>query len=746
MLGIKKKIIMSNKISIIVPVYNVEKYLRKCLDSLVNQDYDNYEVLVINDGSPDNSKSIIEEYASKYSVIRPFNKENGGYGSVLELGIKEAKGEYILICDSDDYLANNCLSTLMNYSLESGADLVVGAKNLIYDDNNDIEYDSSFNSEYGYIEDRKVYKREDNSIDRFYFCEPSPHAKLYKKDVVKDIKFPHKVSYTDNLIYFYSLEHSNSAVYCKEALSYYLINRQGNTRTSLKPNVIDAFITVFESLLDQINNGTSVFYYRLFESFYDFFYRVERIEADEETKRNKYELIYSFLEKLQIHKNEIEKEIKKYGTHYNSEYELINNNTSRTKYNQLVNNKINGSIKEKVKKFVMSNKITNKMYEIYHFNVKYYKTRNDKKIDIDERVECKEIFNDDYVHFFGYYVRPCIRNNHVLSHRIITNSLSYKQNVEILVDNEVVSTSSSWNWQQGSMLTWIDDNRVIHNDFDGSKYISKIIDINSKKTKIIDFPIYSVSSDGKFSLSLNFSRLAKLRKDYGYFNLPYSMLEKDDKDGIFYVDLINNKQELFLSLKDIYEFNHKENMDGAVHKVNHIDISPNNDKAIFLHRWFLGKKKYSRLLCVDINTKKLLLLADNDMVSHMTWYTNDTVFGYLRGKDNRDGYYFIDMQGNQKPIRNDLLLDDGHPTVLNSRYIVTDTYPDYTCKSKLLLIDTEVNSVSIIGKFYSPKKYQNDKRCDLHPRFDKDRRSLTIDSVANDKRNIYCLNLNRIIK
>lgn len=728
---------MNNKISIIVPVYNVEKYLRKCLESLVNQDYDNYEVLVINDGSPDNSKAIIEEYASKYDVIRPFNKENGGYGSVLELGIKEAQGEYILICDSDDYLANNCLSTLMQYKQDSNADLVVGAKNLVYEDNNDIVYDPSYNSDYGNLEDKKVYRREDNSIDTLYFFEPSPHAKLYKKEIVKNIKFPHKVSYTDNLIYFYSLEHSNSVVYCEKALSYYLINRQGNTRTSLKPNVIDAFIAVFESLLNQINNGSSIFYYRLFESFYDFFYRIERIDADKNIKKEKYELVYTYLEKLLQFSSKIEEKIKIFGENNAGELSLLQANSPRNIYNKMVDRKLNGSLKQKIKNIVISNKGLNKLYDIYHFNAKYYKTRNDEKIEIEDNVDCKCLFNDDYVHFFGYYVRPCIRNNHILSHRLKSNSLDYKQEVEILIDNEVISTSKSWNWQQGSMATWIDDNHIIHNDFDGTKYISKIIDINTKEVKVIDHPVYSVSSDGKFSLSVNFSRLAKLRKDYGYFNLPYSALKEDDKDGIYYVDLINNKYELFLSLKDIYRFKAKENMKNAIHKVNHIDISPNNDKAIFLHRWFVNNKKYTRLLCVDIKTKQLSLLADNDMVSHMTWYSNDKVFGYLKGNDNKDGYYFIDMNGNQKPIRNNLLVDDGHPTILNNRYIATDTYPDYTCKSKLLLIDTELNKVSVLGKFYSPKRYQNDKRCDLHPRFDSEGNSLTFDSVANGNRNIY---------
>ena len=101
-----------SKISIIVPTYNVEKYIAKCLDSLVIQDYDDYDVLVVNDGSPFNEQVIIDEYVKKYpNIIKSIVKENGGYGSVLELAISKSDAEYILVCDPDDYLTPNALST-----------------------------------------------------------------------------------------------------------------------------------------------------------------------------------------------------------------------------------------------------------------------------------------------------------------------------------------------------------------------------------------------------------------------------------------------------------------------------------------------------------------------------------------------------------------------------------------------------------------------------------------------------------
>ena len=387
-----------------------------------------------------------------------------------------------------------------------------------------------------------------------------------------------------------------------------------------------------------------------------------------------------------------------------------------------------------------------KLYEYYHFHAKYFKTRNDEKIIINKDVDCKALYDDEYVHFFGYYDKPCVYNGKVLSHRLNKDNFDYSQTVDILVDNKKVSESRAWNFQQGSMSSWIDDKHIIHNDFDGKKFISKIINIEDLSTRIIDYPIYSLSKNKEFALSLNFSRLAKLRKDYGYYNLPYDVLPNNNEDGIYYVDIKNNKYHLWLTLKDIIGFKTRANMENAEHKVNHIDISPNDDKAIFLHRWFKDGKKYTRLLCVNIKTKELSLLADDDMVSHMYWYGYDKVFGFLRGNNKQNGYFFIDMNGMQEQFYNDLLVDDGHPTVLNKRYIITDTYPDYTCKEKLLLIDLEKKEVTILGEFYSYKKYQNDKRCDLHPRIDNEGNSLTIDSVCEGKRNIFHLDLNKIIE
>ena len=123
-------------ISIIVPIYNVEKYLRQCLDSIMNQTYRNFECLLINDGSPDNSADICREYVSKDSRFRYFEKENGGISSARNLGIEHSKGEYITFIDSDDWVDSDYLEVLYNSLVDERADIAISTyKQFNMDDN-----------------------------------------------------------------------------------------------------------------------------------------------------------------------------------------------------------------------------------------------------------------------------------------------------------------------------------------------------------------------------------------------------------------------------------------------------------------------------------------------------------------------------------------------------------------------------------------------------------------------------------
>ena len=103
-----------SKVTIIVPIYNVEEYVAKCLDSLLRQTYSDYVIYAVNDGSPKNEQPIIDRYAAAYpEKVVAIRKENGGSGSVLEMAIARLDSEYFLVCDPDDYLADDALETLV---------------------------------------------------------------------------------------------------------------------------------------------------------------------------------------------------------------------------------------------------------------------------------------------------------------------------------------------------------------------------------------------------------------------------------------------------------------------------------------------------------------------------------------------------------------------------------------------------------------------------------------------------------
>ena len=120
------------KVSVIVPVYNVEKYLNKCLDSLINQTFNHFEIIIINDGSPDDSKQIIEKYKSKYNdFIKVINQSNQGLSASRNNGLKMASGAYIMFADSDDYLELNMLEKMYSKITSEQADVVICGNNVV---------------------------------------------------------------------------------------------------------------------------------------------------------------------------------------------------------------------------------------------------------------------------------------------------------------------------------------------------------------------------------------------------------------------------------------------------------------------------------------------------------------------------------------------------------------------------------------------------------------------------------------
>ena len=208
------------KVSVIVPVYNVEKYLRKCLDSLVNQTIDNYEVIIVNDGSKDESEKIINEYKNKYSCIKAYKKENGGMSSARNYGLKYAKGEYIAFTDSDDFIEENMLEEMYNKAKKDDSDVVI------------CDY-------YAINEQEKRYIKCHLNLSSDLKCEyllspPMVWSKLIKKEVMDKEKFTEKIYYEDLDICPRLFKHIKKISFVDKPLYNYYVQHSGSIMTQKK--------------------------------------------------------------------------------------------------------------------------------------------------------------------------------------------------------------------------------------------------------------------------------------------------------------------------------------------------------------------------------------------------------------------------------------------------------------------------------------------------------------------------------
>lgn len=187
------------KLSVIIPVYNVEKYLRKCVTSVINQTYKNIEILLINDGSTDSSGEICDEFESKYDNVRSFHKKNEGLSETRNFGIKHSSAEYIAFLDSDDFIFPNAYEKMMNEIINSDVDIVIG-KLVKYIPNKDI-YVSKQISDYSKcntIVSGKVYLND--TIKEKAYTAVSVKG-IYKKSLINenDLFFQKDLLHEDEL-------------------------------------------------------------------------------------------------------------------------------------------------------------------------------------------------------------------------------------------------------------------------------------------------------------------------------------------------------------------------------------------------------------------------------------------------------------------------------------------------------------------------------------------------------------------
>ena len=236
------------QVSVIVPVYNVEEYLRHCLDSIISQTYKNLEIILIDDGSMDDSGRICDEYVKNDKRIKVVHKENGGVSSARNAGIREVTSEYIVFIDSDDYVDANYVELLLNEIVSRDADIAITTHYVEYPNKMPVVR----------YEKERVVLNPHNAIDRMLYDEGidiSPWGKIYKKELFSKIKYPEGRIFEDTAITPLLLMEAKKIAINNQPTYHYLIQNSNSITNSVfsgsKMELIDMTEGMCEKVLEK---------------------------------------------------------------------------------------------------------------------------------------------------------------------------------------------------------------------------------------------------------------------------------------------------------------------------------------------------------------------------------------------------------------------------------------------------------------------------------------------------------------
>lgn len=227
---------MNRLVSVIVPIYKVEQYLTHCVNTIVNQSYSNLEIILVDDGSPDNCGKMCDEFASQDSRIKVIHKQNGGLSDARNAGIDVATGDYITFVDSDDYVMPNMIESLMKVIVNANADIV--QCNYIRSKNDFIgepQHESSQSDKFTvYFEDKMSAYLKDNKINTVVW------GKIYKRSLFNEIRFPVGRLHED-VFTTYKLIHEARSVAVTDYVGYvYRITENSITTSKFSPKKLDS--------------------------------------------------------------------------------------------------------------------------------------------------------------------------------------------------------------------------------------------------------------------------------------------------------------------------------------------------------------------------------------------------------------------------------------------------------------------------------------------------------------------------
>lgn len=290
---------MGDKISVIVPIYKVEDYLHRCVDSIINQTYTNLEIILVDDGSPDNCPMICDEYAKKDSRIRVVHKKNGGLSDARNTGLAMATGEYIGFVDSDDWIHKDMYSILYDMMMKKHCDIVecnsIKVSNMVYDKNIDFRYKFM-----NYTKEKAIEQLISEKI-----IQQTVWNKLYKIKNIKDLLFEKGKLHEDEFWTYKAINKCDSLIHIDIDLYYYFQRKNSIMGNEFSLNRLDAIEGKYNRYLFISNNFPQFLDKAKINLFYISLYYLQ--QSMKYSNKEEYQLSYRFIKDI-INKIEFKKE------------------------------------------------------------------------------------------------------------------------------------------------------------------------------------------------------------------------------------------------------------------------------------------------------------------------------------------------------------------------------------------------------------------------------------------------------
>jgi len=411
-------------------------------------------------------------------------------------------------------------------------------------------------------------------------------------------------------------------------------------------------------------------------------------------------------------------------------------------------------------------------------------------------------------HFFGYYEKPQwdVSGKYLLGLEVppIKRYMNYDDTATIgLIDLEnqykfiPLAATTAWNWQQGAALSWLDHfndgNWITYNSrkHEGSGYEAILLNIKTREKRKLPTAIYNVTPNNRFGLSLNFKRLRYTHPTIGYAEPGGEPLRGDrsdeasavarppdhpSDDGLFRMDLQTGEIRLIVDLESTVKIGHHPSMDGAVHWFTHPVPSPSGHRVLFIHRYAreISKRHYwsYRLITASIEGGDICILdhsmsplafaaLDPDIAeeavikdkhehgfSHDLWLDDEHPMAWGHRLGGAHYHIYKDQSDEVSILGEDCLTENGHFSFcpLNPDWMVSDLYPDDENMQTLFLYKMSTGTRIDVARFYHDPEQIGHCRCDLHPRWSRDGRTICVDSTKNKERQMYLVDVSSITK